>query len=88
MKTVSPSGKTVQYRREGKHELRAHISIAAYRYLKANAPGRGIGQFISDVIDYHRDHIITERKIDKLTLSVDQILLHLTSSCDEPTITT
>ncbi len=84
MKSVSSSGKSAKYIRPHKKELRVHINQDAYAYLKVHAPNRGIGQFISDVIDYHRDQYLTDRKIDKLSLNVEKLLSHFNDP--EPTV--
>jgi hypothetical protein len=61
----------------GKHELRIHIPLRTYEFLKATSPERGLGQFVSDCIEFYTHRQELEEKVSRIEANIRHILDHL-----------
>ena len=65
---------------KGKHELKTHIPIRTYQYLKKHAQGHGIGQLIADMADCYEALPKMTRQMEVQSNLIQQILQVLEDS--------
>ena len=58
----------------GKHELRAYVPEAAYRWLKANCGAQGMGEFIGDVCLYYQKQAALDARLDRIEHHLFELL--------------
>jgi hypothetical protein len=59
---------------KGKHELKTHIPIRTYEYLKKHAEGHGIGQLIADAVDCYANLPKLARQVEVHSTHLERIL--------------
>jgi len=59
---------------KGKHELKTHIPIRTYEYLKKHAEGHGIGQLIAEAVDCYANLAKLTRQVEVQGNHLERIL--------------
>ena len=62
---------------KGKVEMKVHVPVKAYEYIKRRAGQRGMGQFLMDIVDCYNSQGDLAQRIIAMEENLDRLMDHL-----------